>query len=239
MKICNYALVCLAFASMMMFSVEAASSSSLRGSDDRTEVTAVPVELASKLRKGNGTSKSAKTGRSSKSSGPTSAPPADVNYDQVDRFTIQARTTLVNVDLDALNPAECMFFEDTWMAAFQAIHGDDESDGANPSFTVRSMIILDAEQPEDRRLRGGSINDRSLYFYHFNGWFDVSALFEITCSFCSSGLDDDDYYYNRRLTDASSDYHLRFQVIFCDMLRDGPFATFETVESCEITFPLS
>ena len=241
MKFNTYVLV--PFASLMLFSTEVSSASSLKGSsDDRAQVTAVPVEVASKLRKGRGASKSAKTSLS-KSSAATSAPaPAPVNYDQVDRFTMQARTTLVNVDLDSLSPAECMFFEDTWMAAFQSVHGgdDESSDSTNPSYAVRSMIVLDAEQSDDgdRRLRGGgSINDRSLYFYHFNGWFDISAFFEISCYLCRE--DDDDYYYNRRLTDTASDDHLRFQVILCSMLRDGPFSGFHDIESCEVTFPVS
>jgi hypothetical protein len=169
-------------------------------------------------------------------------PPKDT-HNEMQRITMQARTTLMNIDMDHLTPAECIFFEDSWMTAFETVHGNEEEN--SDYVAIRSVIVEEDEKKktevDDRRnLRGSS--DRELWFYNFGGWFDIWAYIEISCVLCGSSYDDDDYYYNRLLTvfddDArENDLHHRFETLLCDMLREGKFESFRQVQDCEVTFP--
>jgi hypothetical protein len=153
------------------------------------------------------------------------------------RFTLPVRTTLTGVDIDDyMTTEECIFVEDAWMAAFQTVHGNDED-----SLTARAFIIEQDDSgtktnKNDRKLRGDSSKNinRSLFSWSFTGftpgsWFDIWAVFEPSCHLCGYGDD-------RRLTAAVSDVHRRFELLFCNMLRQGPFERFQVVQECHVTF---
>ena len=130
----------------------------------------------------------------------------------------------MNVDMDYLTSARCVFFEDAWMTAFETVHGNKEE---NPDYvTLQSVIVEEDEkkktQGDDRRNLRGSSN-RKLWFYNFGGWFDIWAYIEISCIFCGGSYNDDGYYYNRLLTAfddnfRENDLHHRFERLLCDML---------------------
>jgi hypothetical protein len=156
------------------------------------------------------------------------------------RFSMPVRTTLTGVDVDDYMTAEeCIFVEDTWMEAFQTVHGTDED-----SLTARAFIVEQDDgkkkNQKDRKLRGdyslksnnnNSNNHRSLFTWSFTpgSWFDIWAVFEPSCNLC--GHDDD-----RRLTAVDSDVNRRFELLFCDMLRQGPFERFQYVQECQVSF---
>ncbi len=223
--------------------VVTASPSSSTSSDDREAILAVPVSESITQTRGM-----AKTPKSSSQGKNNNAPKDDDNGLQ--RFTVQARTSLImnaGEEMDHLTPAESIFFEDTWKEAFQTVqHAKEAEDEDNSkSVTVRSVIVEEDEktkkrsQEDDRRkLRGAN---RELWFYNFGGWFDIWAYIDVSCYLCGgSGYDDDDRYYNRMLTvfdDEDNGFHHRFETMLCDMLREGPFESFQQVQDCEVTFP--
>lgn len=191
------------------------------------------------------------------------------------RLTFQARTTIIMPDDDELHltPAETIFFEDTWLQAFQTIQDEEES-AEETALTVRSVIVEDADDKQKknkkkkktRNLRASSSSGRELWFYNFGGWFDILAYIELSCVFCGGGggsnlydddddrnyrdtddksqtlADDDSYWGVRGLgadqEDKNNDFRRRFETTFCDMLRDGPFESFQRVQDCEVTFPI-
>jgi hypothetical protein len=201
---------------------------------DHREIFAVPVT----------------EGSSSKSKGSSKGGKKQFFDKGMRRFTMPVRTTLTGVDFedDSMTAKECIFVEDTWMAAFQTVHGNDED-----SLTARAFIVEqddgNKKRKPNRKLRGDSSSkkgkNRSLFSWDFTGftkpsppsfsgftpgsWFDIWAVFEPSCHLC--GYDDD-----RRLTAADSDVNRRFELLFCDMLREGPFERFQDVQECQVTF---
>jgi hypothetical protein len=222
--------------------VDASSSSS--SSDNREAILAVPVSESNTQTRGM-----AKRPSTTSKGKTKNAPKDDDNYNGLQRFTVQARTTLImNVDdmMDHLTPAESIFFEDTWMEAFQTVHGEEEEEEENSnSVTVRSVIV--EEDEKTKKSRGGDDRrklrglNRELWFYNFGGWFDIWAYIDISCNLCGGGgYDDDDHYYNRMLTvfdDEDNGFHHRFETMLCDMLREGPFESFHQLQDCEVAFP--
>jgi hypothetical protein len=222
-----------AFVLFTLVAVAAAASDS--SSDDHREVFAVPVPKVSSS-KSKESSKGGKKQAGNKGTG-------------MRRFPMPVRTTLTGVDFedDSMTADECIFVEDTWMTAFQTVHGDDED-----SLTARAFIVEqddgNKQRNPNRKLRGDSSsknNNRSLFSWNLSGftppsvpsfsgftpgpWFDIWAVFEPSCNLC--GYDDD-----RRLTAADSDVNRRFEMLFCDMLREGPFERFQDVQECQVTF---
>ena len=225
--------------------VIAASPSSSSSSDDREAIFAVPVSESTTQTRGM-----AKTPKSSKGKN-NNAPNDDDNGLQ--RFTVQARTSLImnaGEEMDNLTPAESIFFEDTWMEAFQTVQEQAkvEDEEKSNSVTVRSVIVEEDEKTkkkkksrgdDGRKLRGA--NRELWWFYNFGGWFDIWAYIDVSCYLCGGGgYDDDDRYYNRKLTvfdGEDNDFHRRFETKLCDMLREGPFESFQQVQDCEVIFP--
>jgi hypothetical protein len=105
--------------------------------------------------------------------------------------------------MDSLTPAETIFFEDSWMSAFETVQDDGD-------LTPRSMIVeTPKERPKQKgkrgnpNLRGGRRGGHgrdlgwswSSTTYNWTGsFFDVSALFEFSCLLCdyNGAADDDD-----------------------------------------------
>jgi hypothetical protein len=158
------------------------------------------------------------------------------------RGTIQARITLVNVNVDDLTPEQIVFFEDSWIHVFNERGGKNDEDGP----TARSLVVEDItkgnradkgkRRPDDRNLRGGE------EFHPFSDeettrelqsspsfWFDIWALFETSCNLCG---DDDD----RRLSILDDEAHRLFETDFCESLRQGPFVCFRDLEDCRIVY---
>jgi hypothetical protein len=239
----------------LLLSIAAAAEASKSGSSqDQHEVFAVPVEGISK-----NSAKSMKMPKSTKK-------PNSNDQQDLHRFTMQVRTTLTNVDMNALTPAETVFFEDSWMSAFETVQ-----DGGD--LKPRSMIVeTHHETPKKgkrahQKLRGGrGGHGRDLGWswssttYDWTGsFFDVSALFEFSCILCdyNRAADDDrndDVYYSGKDEDDDDFFsgiwgggwggggrklnrdHDRFGDSLCDTLREGPFEVFQGVEDCFVTF---
>jgi hypothetical protein len=235
----------------------AAKSSSSKSSQN---ILATPVSI-SKSSKGSDmpSNKSGKKNKTNKGS-------------DMQRLTLQARTTLVNVDLDELSPAECIFFEDTWMAAYKTVHANNDIDGNG--LEIRSVVVEDnsnnadaAGGPTDnyhpgnrnhgRQLRGGANDEHRSLFYIFKPptfYFDIWTLIELSCLFCkqddvSYGQDDDDddfYGYKEPGTQEPGTRHLdleddeelenKLEILLCEMLREGPFESFQEAEGCQVTY---
>jgi hypothetical protein len=228
---------------LLLLAIAAAAEASKSGSSqDQHEVLAVPVEGISK-----------KSAKSMKMPNSKTKPNSNDQQD-LHRFTMQVRTTLTNVDMNSLTPAETVFFEDSWMSAFETVQ-----DGGD--LKPRSMIVeTHHEAPKKgkrahQKLRGGrGGHGRDLGYVLTGSFFDVSALFEFSCILCdyNQAADDDrndDVYYSGKDEDddvflswiwgggrkLNSD-HDRFGDSLCDILREGPFEVFQGVEDCFVTF---
>lgn len=129
----------------------------------------------------------------------TTQPVEIVDIVDIQRNSNKVRVTLTDVDdISFLSPAETMFFEDSFMAAFEESqnHGEEE-------IHVRSMIVLSDSTTKKNRLHQP---DRTLWRTP-GKYFDIAALFEWSCRFCgttstrASGGDvdddhtDDDFYF--------------------------------------------
>ena len=138
------------------------------------------------------------------------------------------------------------------MEAFQTVQHakeEEEDDDNSNSVTVRSVIVEEDEKTkkktkksrgdDSRKLRGA--NRELWWFYNFGGWFDIWAYIDVSCYLCGgAGYDDDDRYYNRKLSvfdGEDNDLHRHFETMLCDMLREGPFESFQQVQDCEVIFP--
>jgi hypothetical protein len=233
----------------LLLTIAASTAAKSGSSQDQHEVFAVPVEGTSKK-----SARSMKMPKTTKN--PNSNDPQDLH-----RFTMQVRTTLTNVDMNSLTPAETVFFEDSWISAFETVH-----DGGD--LTPRSIIVETHEKIKkgkrsNQKLRGERGHGRELGWawsssiYDWTGsFFDVSALFEFSCSLCdSNGAADDDknddaYYSGQDDDDIFSGLwgggwgggrklsidHDHFGVMLCVTLREGPFEVFQGVEDCFVSF---
>lgn len=233
----------------------ASAAKSSSSSKSHQSILATPVSI-SKSSKGSADKLSSnKRGKKNKTKGSSG----------MQRMTLQARTTLGNVELDELSPAECIFFEDTWMAAYKTVHAKD--DGDEKKLKIRSVVVEEnSNDPHgppgnrSRQLRGGSTNEdqkhRSLW-YIFSPptfYFDIWTLIELTCILCRDddddsvgwGDDDDDFYgYKEPGTrhldpqDDEEEVENKFESLLCGMLREGPFETFQEAEDCQVTYVAS
>jgi hypothetical protein len=258
----------ISFLFLVSVVVVAASPSSSSSSDDREAILAVlPISESNTQTRGM-----AKKPKSSSKGKNNNTPKDDDNGLQ--RFTVQARTSLImnaGEEMDHLTPAESIFFEDTWMEAFQTVQEqaiDEEAEDNSNSVTVRSVIVEEDEKTQKKKKKSRGDDGRKLrganrelwWFYNFGGWFDVWAYIDVSCFLCGgSGYDDDDHYndddrnnnlmdrnddddrYNNRMLTVfdgeDNDFHHRFETMLCDMLREGPFESFQQVQDCEVTFP--
>ena len=230
-------------------------ASAAKSPSSSQDILATPVSI-SKSRKGSD-SPSNKSGKKNKTKG-----------SDMQRLTLQARTTLVNVELDELSPAECIFFEDTWMAAYKTVHAEEDDD--ENKLKIRSVVVeenshVDGGPPTDNyhpgnrnrslQLRGSANDDHRSLYYIFKPptfYFDIWTLIELSCFLCKDdepvsggrGDDDDDFYGYKepdngtRHLDPQDNEELenRFEILLCDMLREGPFATFQEAEGCQVTY---
>ena len=178
------------------------------------------------------------------------------------RMTLRARTTLLMNDQDrnCIAPAEAIFFEDTWKAAYKTIQDDqgemmdirsvviegDQASLVNQHQKARNRhlhsddmtsasAVTNAVSSQNRR----SLQGQSKYFFLFTPsfYFDIWSIIEVTCYLCSE---------DRRLQDVvveeaengikHKEINGRFEMLLCDMLRKGPYDCFQSVESCQVTF---
>lgn len=172
------------------------------------------------------------------------------------RHTLQARTTLLNVDIDELTPEQIIFFEDTWVQVFNKVfHGveshnlhDDTGMTDVSSPRLRSFVVEDvvSEQKDDqtqeertgdgRVLAGKRPGSRPRGIKSFK-WFDIWALMETSCRLC--GKDDD---YRRLLTTDHRSMKKDKSILrdleteLCERLREGPFACFQALEECRVMY---
>jgi hypothetical protein len=244
--------------SLLAMSSVASAAKSPSSSKSSQNILATPVSI-SKSRKGSD-KPSNKSGKKNKTKG-----------SDMQRLTLQARTTLVNVELDELSPAECTFFEDTWMAAYKTVHDEEDDDGKK--LKIRSVVVeensnnvdglpTNKNHPGHRnrslQLRGSANDDHRSLFYIFKPptfWFDIWTLIELSCFLCKDdesvsggwGDDDDDFYGykapgdgTRRLgLQGDEELENRFEILLCNMLRKGPFASFQEAEDCRVTYVAS
>jgi hypothetical protein len=121
--------------------------------------------------------------------------------DKLQRQMMQARTTLENVDIDNLEPAEIMFYEDSLKTAVEM--AQDQDDTGN-QVSLRSVIVEDDHDNQKkhgrRGLRGGRDRKgtRALWGWNrgWSKWYDIWAFVEVSsCRFC--GRSDDDDFQNR------------------------------------------
>ena len=120
-------------------------------------------------------------------------------------MTLEARTTLLNVDLEELRDGESIFFEDTWMAAYKKVHAEDEND---KKVEIRSVVVEDTSDDKHgggkRQLCAAGAQLSLFWFYTTpNVYFDIWTFIELTCFLCNKdnnkdeglGIDDDDDVY--------------------------------------------
>jgi hypothetical protein len=161
------------------------------------------------------------------------------------RQTLQARTTLLNVDIENLTPDEIIFFEDCWKEVYNKTKSDNDDDT-----TVRSVVVegQDDSNHNRRQLNGGESKSRSLYFgYIFNPptfYFDIWTVIEISCRLCYDG----DRLLKgggglrgkgKKNTDMRDGTNQQFEGAFCDKLREGPYEVFNDAEDCRIVYMAS
>jgi hypothetical protein len=149
------------------------------------------------------------------------------------RMTLEARTTLLGVEMEDLTATETIFFEDTWMTAYAQVHTNDDE--------IRAFVVHD-DHPQDRGrqlLRGWSSpasapESRSLFFRWWKPktqyyYFDIFALFEISCGI-SCGDD------RRKLLEDQAEMEEEFKTVLCDLLRTGTMACFQDIDDCQVTY---
>jgi hypothetical protein len=148
------------------------------------------------------------------------------------RMTLEARTTLLGVEMEDLTAAETIFFEDTWMTAYTQVHTNNDDE-------IRAFVVQEHPQDRGRQLRGSSSSpapdSRSLFFswswapkYYY---YDVFALFETSCGI-SCGDDD---LYQRKLEDQAETEE-EFETVLCDLLRTGTMACFQDIDDCQVNY---
>lgn len=150
------------------------------------------------------------------------------------RFTLQVRTTLLNVNVDDLTPEEIIYFEDTWVRVFnQILFGsandpNDSSSSLDESFPrLRSFVVEDVLNDE-RRLYQNEQDGRALK--RRGGrvkWFDMWALVETSCKLCAD---------DRRALKDNAIIVQKLETTLCDELRKGPFRCFQDLDECRIIY---
>jgi hypothetical protein len=184
--------------------------------------------------------------------------------DKLQRQMMEARTTLENVNIDNLEPAEIMFYEDCLKKAVQMAQ---EQAHSGNQVSLRSVIVEDDHDNQKkhgrRGLRGGRNGNgsRTLWGWSSN-WYDIWAVMEVfSCRFC--GSDDDDDYFQTRVVDNTRNhrfdddddymgvtpmrdidhgYHRalgvseNFETILCDLLQEGPHERLQQVTKCAVEF---
>jgi hypothetical protein len=161
------------------------------------------------------------------------------------RQTLQARTTLLNVDIENLTPDEIIFFEDCWKEVYNTKSAN------NDDTTVRSVVVEgqdDSNNNRRRQLHGDE--SRSLYLgYIFNPptfYFDIWTVIEISCRLCYDG----DRLLKgggglrgkgkgKKNTDMLDGRNQQFEGAFCDKLREGPYEVFNDAEDCSVVYMAS
>jgi hypothetical protein len=160
------------------------------------------------------------------------------------RHTLQARTTLINVDIDDLTPEQIIFFEDTWVRAFNKVflgtdshsHASDISDLSVPR--LRSFVVedvLNEQHPKEgdgRALKKRGVR-RPLGIKSYK-WFDIWALMETSCRLC--GKDDDRRRILNRSLKKGKSIIRELETELCNGLRQGPFSCFQSLEECRVIY---
>jgi hypothetical protein len=183
------------------------------------------------------------------------------------RMTLQARTTLLNGhDMSCMGPAEAIFFEDTWKAAYKSIHAEDDQDKA---MDVRSVVLEDEPRvlPSSRRqlLRGYNYQQikeekrgpepsqspspqpttpptpaptAPADPNQFFFFFAPVRYFDIwsLVEFTCS-LCSPYRRLDEEVEDVKyKDMNSRFEVLLSDMLRQGPYECFRDIQGLQVTF---
>ena len=157
------------------------------------------------------------------------------------RHTSQALTTLINVDVDEMNPEEIIFFEDTWVRAFNKVfHGidshtiDNENDADGFTPRVRSFVVEDVLIEKTQKENGDRALGRNTPITRTTRWFDVWALVETSCRFCA---DDRRLMLDSNLLKKKEKANLRqLETELCKLLRQGPFSCFRGLEECRVMY---
>ena len=158
------------------------------------------------------------------------------------RHILQARTTLINVDVDDLTPEHIIFFEDTWVRAFNKvffgadsrIHGSDFDDDSFPR--LRSFVVeevLSNQHVRQRALKHGRGGSRVRDIKSIK-WFDISAVAETSCRFC--GKDDDRRLILNRSLKKDKSILRYLETELCEGLHQGPFTCFQDLEECFVVY---
>lgn len=154
------------------------------------------------------------------------------------RSTLQARTTLLNVEIDELTPEQIIFFEDTWVQAFnKVLLGNDDgipdkiSSPKLRSFVVEEILKNPHHSQDGRALRNKRRQPRGISSYK---WFDIWALMETSCRLC--GNDDDRRLIMTRSIDRGDLVLQDIETHLCEGLRRGPFRSFHGVKECRIVY---
>ena len=160
------------------------------------------------------------------------------------RQTLQARTTLLNVDIENLTADEIIFFEDCWKEVYNTKSAN------NDDTTVRSVVVEgqdDSNNNRRRQLNDGDESSRSLLFgYIFNPptfYFDIWTVIEISCRLCydgdrplkGGGLRGK----GKKNADMRDGLNQQFEGTFCDKLREGPYEVFNAAEDCRVVYMAS
>ena len=187
-----------------------------------------------------------------------SSPSADSSIDRHDvkgdddlptqatrRQTLQARTTLLNVEIENLTPDEIIFFEDCWKEVYNTKSAN------NDDTTVRSVVVEGQDDSNNNRRRqlNGHESSRSLLLgYIFNPptfYFDIWTVIEISCRLCNGrdrllkggGLRSKGK--GKKNTDMMDGLNQQFEGDFCDKLREGPHEVFNDAEDCRVVYMAS
>jgi hypothetical protein len=158
------------------------------------------------------------------------------------RQTLQARTTLLNVDIENLTPDEIIFFEDCFKEVYNT------KSASNDDTTVRSVVVegQDDSNHNRRRQLNGDESRSLLVGYIFKlptFWFDIWTMVEISCDLCYDG----DRLLKgcglrgkgKKNTDMMDGLNQQFEGDFCDKLREGPYKVFNDAEDCRVVYMAS
>jgi hypothetical protein len=161
------------------------------------------------------------------------------------RQTLQARTTLLNVDIENLTPDEIIFFEDCWKEVFnnESANNDDTS--------LRSVVVEGQDDSNNNRRQLNGDDSRSLFrrYSFFRGYifnpptfhFDIWSVIEISCHLCSDGrrlLKGGLRGKGKKNTDVDG-LNQKFEEAFCNKLREGPHECFHDAEDCKVVYMAS
>jgi hypothetical protein len=182
------------------------------------------------------------------------------------RMVLEARVTLVNLDMDVMTPEEVVFFENTFLNVFNELRAgqddkDEEEEGNNNNngLRIRTLIVEDVakggggrrDDSGNRGLRGADATTRSSssastdtahtpkdrsLSYYVPGDYFDVRVLLEITGACRLCGGYSDDDDRRELSMTDDAAHRLLESMLLDRLRSGPFREFEDLDGCSIIY---